>query len=470
MSENKKSSFDKEDKRTVDSPFSDNEDNKRISNKDLLNDFEFHITDQTNEFPSEIYPDDIEKFTNELTQSMDFPKDYVGTAILMACSSVIGTSFQYKFKKGWIGKGNLYMIVCGNPGDGKTPALNNCIQPLRKIDRENLLRFESEINQFKNLKEEDQSKVDKPRLKRMLLNDFTLEALIKHHVNNPHGITIYVDEIKGWLNNFSRYTQSGETEQYLSFWSGIAVQTDRATVEQQQVDDPFVNVLGSIQIKALKSLGANGRADNGFIDRFLFAYPHESKSLNWNEREITERFQALYNSIINKIYSLAKGKIQPEVIEFSKEAKSYLIQWQNDRPKDHFHEFEKGIEAKLQEYVLRFSLILEVVDSVCSKRKVEQITVDSVKKAIKLFHYFLGSALKVKHQIFGVAVVESLTSFQREIYTTLTPKFSTSEIKGLATKEFIGERGISERQLFIWLQDKNLFSKVKHGHYKKVLP
>lgn len=45
----------------------------------------------------------------------------------------------------------------------------------------------------------------KPILKRVTLDDFTLEALVLEHYNNLRGIAINYDEILGLLANTDRY-------------------------------------------------------------------------------------------------------------------------------------------------------------------------------------------------------------------------------------------------------------------------
>ena len=60
----------------------------------------------------------------------------------------------------------------------------------------------------------------KPILKRVTLDDFTLEALVLEHYNNLRGIAINYDEILGLLANTDRYGKNPMLERLLSIWSG----------------------------------------------------------------------------------------------------------------------------------------------------------------------------------------------------------------------------------------------------------
>ncbi|RVT71207.1 DUF3987 domain-containing protein [Flavobacterium sufflavum] len=440
---------------------------------DLEIDFLKHKETHGNLFPIEIYPKAIQEIIIEVHNKNLFPIDYLGAGILSAASTSIGKSHKIKVKDDWEEKVNLFMVIVGQPGDAKTQSLKFCFKPIQIKESQLYIEYEKQLAEYERNNPdntENKFKEKKPILKKYLLSDFTPEALILNHTYNKRGMCIYVDELKGWLKNFNRYNSSNEEENYLSFWSGTEISTDRTSVKSLRLDDPCLSVVGSTQISVLKDFGKDGRSTNGFMDRLLFVYPNEEKILQWNIESINKVLFNNYNALIHNLIEI--GDEDPNVstvIEIEPEAKEYLFRWQNNRPYKFFFDYERSIEIKLQQYVLRFTLILHLIHSIVECKSKNKIEIYSIKGAIKLFDYFLNNAIKVRTEILKKNYFETLTELQKNILNELPKTFTTAEGIKIACKLIEGKPRVSDRQFKTYLKDLKLFKRLAHGSYEKIV-
>ena len=440
-----------------------------VSLADLEMDFLKNTEDNDNIFPFDIFPKAIQEIIVEANNKFQFSIDYLGSGILSAASTAIGLKYRLFVKEDWNEKCNLFTVIVGRPGDSKSHALKFCFNPIHNRDSEYYIEYQELLNEFEknNNSKEDNNKIIKPLLKKSLISDFTPEALLYIHHNNPNGVCIYVDELNGWLKNFNRYNNSGEAETYLSMWSGTPISLDRASGKSIRIDEPFIGVIGSTQISVLKEFAREGRNSNGFMDRLLFVYPTNPKTIKWNINKVDKRLLDNYKNIITCLLDLDNKK---ELLPIEQNAKEYLFNWQNDRPEDFLFDYERSIEIKLQQYVLRFSLVIQLLYYACKEGDKIQIGLKAIKAGIKLFEYYKVNAIRVRVQTNASNYLESLTELQRNIYGELNKEFTTAEGLKVACK--IGKNGkprISDRQFKTYLNDRKLFKRVSRGKYKKVL-
>ncbi|NJB84125.1 DUF3987 domain-containing protein [Wenyingzhuangia aestuarii] len=446
-----------------------NSQNKDTEKKGIidLQDLEFDSIKLTNEednvFPVDVFPKAIQEIIFKVSDIYQFSIDYLGSGILSAASTAIGKSYKANVKKGWEEKCNLFMVIVGRPGDSKSHALSFCYKPIQNHDKKLFVDYENEISVYE---EATENKPKRPILNKLLISDFTPEALLLSHYHNKRGLTIYADELLSWLKNFNRYSSSGEAETYLSLWSGTTVSIDRATSKSIRIDDTFIGVVGSTQIGVLKEFSKEGRNVNGFIDRLLFVYPSNPLRIKWNNTKIDPRLFSNYNAILDKLINKSE---EPKLIPFNKDAQEFLFAWQNNRPEDYLFDYERGIDIKLQQYVIRFAIIIQLLHHASDGESDSIISLKNTKKAILLFDYFLKTALRVREETTQRNYLESLTKLQLDILNDLPKEFGTGQGVKIACKKENGKPRISERQFKTYLNDRKLFTKLERGKYLKKL-
>jgi len=423
-----------------------------------------HYSKILSDFPHEIFPTEIQIFIEKAEETLNFPIDYLGSAILSASSVAIGNTYRIKIKEGFFTKANLYMIIVGNAGEVKSHPLSFAFAPIEKKEKESYLNYKTAMEDFKNLSEDEKKSSPKPFWKKQIVKDFTPESLIKIHSNNNRGVSILSDELFGWIKNFGRYNSSSEQETYLSFWNGTSISVDRKGDEPIRLDDPYVNIIGTVQTKLLSELTNNNRGDNGFVDRFLFALNENPKPVLWNDKEFEKELVLHYEKLIFRLFSLELNNFNPNIIEFTKEAKELLINWQNKSRTQFFNDqISTAILAKYEVYVARFSLIIQLIHWALNNRTNEKIELFAVENAIKLAEYYFNNAIKIHNKINNVNPFENLTNIQQRLYNNLQNKFTTEQARTEAEN-----LNISESTLYRFVKNKTLFSKTKYGLYEKI--
>lgn len=413
-----------------------------------------------NIFPTGVFPLSLQKLISELESTLNFSPDYTSASILYAVSVSIGNKIQLKVKNSWLEKSNLYMVLVGRTGDVKSHSVSFCLNPLMKIDKENFEKYLLKKKEYEQLPVEEKSKTETPILRQLLLNDFTPEAFVKAHYFNPRGIGLYTDEIAGFFNSFNQYRKGSEEESYLSAWSGKPIIKNRISGEEMRVDNTKVDIIGTMQEAILSSVFHSNKMKNGFIDRLLFVLPYKYVDNKWNDLDLNEEYIEWYAELIARVFKIAE---QSEIIlEFDSEAKDYLYQWQNNQKSDFEFEYQRGISIKLQQYVLRFSILIEVIQSICNDEKPQTISLTTLKSAIQLRDYFFENAVRV-FELIDNTHYDSLTEIQKNVFDKLSPQFKTGDGIEIVLRENI----MKERSFKKFLKDEKLFKKIAHGVYEK---
>ncbi|MDD5571212.1 MAG: DUF3987 domain-containing protein, partial [Bacteroidales bacterium] len=355
-------------------------------------------------FPIEIFPPVVQQYIREVSQSMNCPPDYVAAAILISVAVIIGNSHVAVVKKGWIEKCILYLIAIGLTGKKKTPAMRKGMEILIEIQKKLKVNYESEKQQYDLNPQEykaeatEQGKPVPPKLKQILTTDATIEALAQLLLENPNGILLFREEIIALIKALNQYKggRGDELEKYLILYNGLQLIINRVSKPPIQIDNPFLCIFGGIQDDLLSRFS---RIDeNGFKDRFLFVFPDPIR-LEHTDDEISDQALENYLKFMQSIHDCIKEqsaskKILKEV-KFSKDAYGRWAVWH----KEHIDEMNDpwipyyllGAWIKIEAYLIRFSLICEIMRG---NGTATEISPESVESAIKLVDYFKSHARK----------------------------------------------------------------------------
>ena len=193
-------------------------------------------------FPLEVFPQKMQSIIIDMVVHGNFKVDYVAMSMLSAASAALGNTYRIHVKQDWDTNAALYIILVGRPGMGKTPPLQLAYKPIREYERKLFDKFCYELDLYEAAcatKESGSKEMKKPILKRVTLDDFTLEALVLEHYNNLRGIAINYDEILGLLANTDRYGKNPMLERLLSIWSGCHLENTRVKNDRpQRVEEP----------------------------------------------------------------------------------------------------------------------------------------------------------------------------------------------------------------------------------------
>ena len=433
------------------------------------------------DFPIYVFPDRIKTIIRETNSCLNFPIDYIATSLCFAVSTAIGNTYSAKIKVGWSERAILYIALVGRPGMNKSHPLSFAMQPLFEYDSKQAILFKKELKEYENLmllskKEREEQGIyelpEEPTIKKFIVSDITPESLLFIHENNKRGICLYVDELTTWFRNFNRYSKGSEEQLWLTLFNGKSIVLDRkGNKNSLTVNKSFVGVIGTIQKNLLKDLAKGDRSKNGFLDRILYVIPKNLKKEYWSDKQlplsIETSWRTFIESLIDKSYIQDEnGDITSHELSFNTDAKQLLYEWQRvntDMCNTEKNESLISVYSKLEIYVVRFCLILQIMRSHSGEATAKAIDTKSVEGAIAIVEYFRKTAMEVQ-QFVAVSIVETLSEQQLCVYDALPDNFTTAEGVTIATQNNMPIRTFQE---FLSQNKGKLFIHKSHGVYSK---
>jgi hypothetical protein len=246
---------------------------------------------------------------------------------------------------------------------------------------------------------------------------------------------------------------------YLDLFNGGCVSVDRVTKEPIRIDATNVNILGGMHPQMLKGIAKNNRKEDGFLDRFLFVYPKTTEPVLFTGLDINDHNKDNYKRLITNLLdvpfqTLIAGASNIEIFKL----------WQHAKAREcSIDAIETSIQSKLETYVWRLALVIEMMQQAVNGSYTITLKDDSINKAIHLVEYFRINALRVHEKILSVNPLEDLTPIQLELYNELPTEFKRVEVLPL-----FEAKGFKRGAVARFLGKKELFTRIDgKGHYKK---
>lgn len=433
-------------------------------------------TSKENLFPLEVFPEPLIKLIKEASIAYGYHEDYTATGILFAASAAIGATHKLELKKGKLEHAVLFTIVVGNPNSNKSSAFAFGSKPILAEDSKKYAKYREEFKNYLDSKDSDNN--NPPTPEKSMVQDSTKEALARNLYQNPRGLGLIRDEAIGFLNDINRYNGKGNEGFYLSIWTGGFINVERVSSAPLRVESPFLSIGGTIQPGVLKEIPKAVGSKNGFIDRFLFAWPESEKPL-WKLDEVNKGLIEKYDEVILRLLELdfrqdelGEGWIEnkPNVVKLSDAAREKLFHYFNEVNKpicdNEKNELLAGIHGKFDLHVSRLALILQLIWHAYGEGGKDSISTATIEKAITLGEYFRANAIKVHNRIYDktaeVSAFDLLPDDHKAVYKKLPEQFNTKDGIGIAKKA-----GFSRSWFMKWKNDTELFCKEKNGVYSK---
>ena len=430
--------------------------------------------------PLDVFPQKMQQMILDLARTENYSIEFTVTSIISTMAAAIGNSCYIRIKGNWITPPIIYLMLVGKPGVGKTPPLNFAYKPLHEIDTE-------EHHKFKMLKEEYASIVERnkgkkrtdweslppiPILHKNIMNDFTPEILMRNHDANLRGVAVVVDEIMGLFNTINRYNNSSFVQQMLSAHNGLPLDVSRCNLDcPLRIDHPCIQIAGTIQTGIVHELYDMGFKKNGFLDRFLFAFPKDLKITPWiketkQDAAMIDRPYCVWKEIIDKAVSLPFAEGIFNVLDLSDAAIDIFYDWHNENiERQNAISDERLIDTRFAKVPLntaRLALIFQLFRWACGESHKDFVDAESVNAAIRMSDYFESSYKRMD----TLVSTEATDPVKKQWFDSLDNKFITAEaVKSGA------ELGICKRMVMYMLADlkeKNIINKLQQGEYEKV--
>jgi putative DNA primase/helicase len=264
-------------------------------------------------FNLDFIPDALKSWIEDVANRLQCPPDYVAIPAIVALGSVIGrrVGIQPQVKTDWFEVPNLWGGIIGRPGMLKSPAMQEALKPLHRLEAEaekenDVAReaYAAGMSEYKvrrqvkialakvMLKKAKSSKVNvdfdlgeepkEPAALRYRTNDSSYEALGELLRDNPAGILIERDELVSLLKHLDREEQVVARGFFLSGWDGKQPYSfDRIGRGHVALEAVCLSVLGGTQPARIgeyvRRANVGGVGGDGLIQRFgLLVWPDVS--------------------------------------------------------------------------------------------------------------------------------------------------------------------------------------------------
>lgn len=395
--------------------------------------------------------------------------------MLAIAGGVIGRSVNLLLKGGYFVPPTIFGVCVGPPSDGKSPALRAVADPCRAIDElleaefaRDLDAWEAEAEAARNAKPKRQPP-PRPHPRRIDLDDSTLEALIGILADNPRGLVMIRDELTALVLGLNQYKggKGSDRANLLSIWVGATIKKDRVSNEDRvpvRCPFPCMSLIGGLTPDMLGELiDARGRAD-GFLDRFLFAYPDPLPVNAWAwggiPEDVGENWKTLVLRLWERPMDLKDGRTVPHVMTLTPEGQAVWVDRYNTLAREmngeDFPPALRGPWGKFRDYAGRTTLVLacldHAADPTADPRRVPAADALAVGNAWKLVRYFQTHARRVLSAVTGGAWIANVNAHVvRAIVAWLRggrlETFSQAELKD--ARRWIGDADLADALKFL---------------------
>ena len=352
-------------------------------------------------YPTALWPTPIREYLERQAKALSAPVDFVGVPMVAALGTVIGTRRAAEMKPGWLEHPCIWTGIVGKSGTHKSPAHDKAVLPLRRIQQRCQADHEEALKQYEEENHEDRG--DTPVRKQAYTTDVTVEALTAVLNDNPRGIAVLRDELTSLVLSMDQYRsgKGADRQFYMSTWNGAQITSNRVSRPDLVVDRPFVCISGGIPPDVLGDLADKQGRDDGFINRFLLAFPAERK-VRWTDESVPEDIVSLYCKVFDDLWNLPD---LPAVLLMTAKAKDCYQQWFDEHHAEMddpvFPEHIRGVYAKMDGYCGRIALIHQLVRHVCEGAAGTHIGEESVIAAAAMVTYYKSHALMIHNRVYA---------------------------------------------------------------------
>lgn len=356
----------------------------------------------------------------------------VALGCLVAAATCIDDKIKLQPKHhdyGWQESARIWGAVVAEPSSKKTPALKRGIAHLNKIDVQ--WQIENEGKMKKHAKEmrlyvkREKAHVaaeasgrtvgtldeapEPPPIKRLVVNDSTVEALAQILKDNPRGVMVFRDELSGWFGSFDGYrgnlgAAGMDRASWLEFYNGGPRRIDRIGRGSQLVPNWGGCILGGIQPNAIRKL-AKYLPEDGLMQRFIFVCPKGDgdEQDRAPDRAALERWRA----VVDQLVSIIPGE---NPVRMSDGATEVRLEFETDRKTllqgGLLNEAARVALGKWDGLFARLCLTFHCIECADSKRHPQDHTVSretaSMVREI-MMRYLLHHAWSMYHEILGTS-------------------------------------------------------------------
>lgn len=313
--------------------------------------------------PLDALPKQVRDLTEEASKVTAAPAEFIAAATVPALGLALGGYVRLDLREGWTLTPHCYMALVGPPSTSKTPALARALAPAEV----------AEDTAWKNAG-------DKGPANRYLVDDTTTEKLGELLNENPRGLLVFTDELKGFFGGMEQYKSGGGRDRqfYLSAWSAKSFSIDRIKRGSMRVIDPAVSVIGGIQPGVFSDLVIAG-AEDGMMERFLFVYG-DPVDKTWIEDDVPGGVLRAYSDLWNDLRDWGSDD---RTVRLTSAARAEWKRWYDSFHAQTLEDKYVPMSGKAGTHVAKLALLLACCDE-------SDVTPEHIQRAVLLTEYFLS--------------------------------------------------------------------------------
>ncbi|WP_176056019.1 DUF3987 domain-containing protein [Brucella intermedia] len=228
--------------------------------------------------PAGSLPPILERWARSEARRKGVPLSFAAASALATVAAAIGSSLNIQARSKdntWALPASLWVCLVAPPGSAKSPMISSAIAPLRKLDteyRRSDLARHAEWSEHKRNKATANICGPEPRMRRTLVDDTTIEQLIRIQADNPRGVLRVPDELSALLGSFGAYKKTGDGDRgnFLGMFDGRAISKDRVNgLSSVYAEHALLGILAGTQPKKIATCVRDLGGD-GLLQRFLF--------------------------------------------------------------------------------------------------------------------------------------------------------------------------------------------------------
>jgi len=266
-------------------------------------------------FPTTYFPGAIEEYRQDLMRQTTIPGEFAAAGMLAALSVGVGNSVVGRLGTKRFIPTSLYMLLIGDPGSGKSPALINAMEPIR---REQAARVQAALQPgrtclqpqladisgggFTDEGDDDATMTHEASLspvRHLYLTDATIPGVREALVNNPRGVVVSADEA---VNLFKGAGKGSERAVWLEMWNAESLAVSRRSGKPPIITIPrcFVTLVAGTQPDIFPQL-RNAQGDDGLLDRLLVFGDKSEGWPQYSHCRTDAGLAAIYNDAVDRL-------------------------------------------------------------------------------------------------------------------------------------------------------------------------
>jgi hypothetical protein len=283
---------------------------------------------------------DFATHLEDFAQQVPTNPDAIVTCLLPAIASVVGTRCKIMINPAT----NYYQpfilrtMIVADSGQKKSPTAKVALNPLTEKNKELAMSYkkayqdyEKSLNDWKTAKKDEKGEMPlEPTQKRLIIQDSTIDGMIKAHSENPDGLLCFVDELNGYFKRMNKFARNGvgdDLERDLELYNGNELIKTRASKDNCLfLPQTAISITGTIQTAMVEELFNKNSDFQGVTSRWLIWAGEMPKGYlqprGCNEHQFFSELKNFFTGL--SYYDF------PKYLTISNDAYKAFMKWQHD--------------------------------------------------------------------------------------------------------------------------------------------